>query len=171
MRKLCGIEAHGGNGSFEAELNITSSKYDALPTETKNIVSYEGQKAFDLIRHMIEIEWAKIHEKATRLSHIDEMTTLFLDAGFEAIHVKVIDNQYSGNAHYYVDPWLVVTTSKGPIMLGWRKRVINIDWSDSDIAVDGQELFKDEKTTSSDRYVHAWSKEKAVEYLARLRAE
>ena len=62
----------------------------------------------------------------------------------------------------------MVTTQKGRIKLGWRKRVINIDWSESDIDLDGNEIFKDERVTTGDKYVHAWSYEKAIEYLTKL---
>lgn len=156
MNILCGIECHGSNGNFDGIVHITSEKYDALSTETKNQISYKAQNFLATVRGIIEMEWAKEFEKEKRQKHIAELSNLFTEAGFGSIYVKAIDNQYSNDACYYVNPWLIVTTLRGPIMIGWRKRVINIDWSDSDIIADGRELFKDENTTKDKRYVHCW---------------
>ncbi len=168
MIKLSGMECYGGNGDFVGDVHIASEKYDALPTEIKNKISHEAAIFLGAVRHMIEMEWTREFEKVKRQEHIAKMSQLFVDAGFEIIYVKVIDNQYSNDACYYTDPWLVVTTKKGPITLGWRKRVINIDWSESDIIADGRELFKDEHTTKDKQYVHCWGEDKAVEYLQKL---
>ena len=168
MRVLCGIECHGGNGNFDGIVHITSEKYEALDDEVKNNISYEANKCLDIVKRMIEMEWVKKYEQEKRQEHITIMTKLFVDAGFKIVYVKVIDNQYSSNACYYVDPWLIVTTLRGPITIGWRKRVINLDWSDSDITVDGRELFKDESTTKDKEYVHCWGMGKALEYLKKL---
>ena len=171
MNLLCGIEAYGGNGSFEGQVHIVSEKYEALDSETKNKISYNGNKLLGVIRYQIEIEWAKTFEHAKRKAHVMELTQLFTDAGFEVVYVKEIDNQYSNDACYYAYPWVVVTTRGGPITLGWRKRVLKLDWAESDITADGRELFKDESTTKDERYVHCWGKDKAVEYLKKLLME
>ncbi len=98
------------------------------------------------------------------------MKSLFTDAGFTPIYVNLIENQYSGDPFYYNDPWLEATTQKGIIVIGWRKRVINIDWSASDVDVDSEKLFEGEDTTKYEKYVHAWGYDKAVEYLTKLNA-
>lgn len=168
MKKITGIESYGDNGSFKAEVNIDSEKYDALTEEAQMRVSFKAQDGVDAIMHMIEMEWAKAFKHANRAAHAMSLEKLFTDAGFGVVHVKIIDNQYSDNACYYANPWIIVTTTLGPITLGWRKRVINLDWSESDISADGRELFKQESTTSSERYVHCWGEDKAVEYLRKL---
>ena len=81
---------------------------------------------------------------------------------------EVIGNEYCSQACCYHLPWVMVTTQKGRVKLGWRKRVINIDWSESDIVADGREIFKDEDVTTGEKYIHAWGCEKAVEYLKKL---
>ncbi len=168
MTRLFSMECCGGNGNFDGAVHITSEKYEALDEKIKNNISYKAQEYLCVIRHIIEIEWTKEYEQEKRQENISELTKLFADAGFETIHVKVIDNQYSADACYYTNPWLIVTTRKGPITIGWRKRVINLDWSDSDITADGRELFKNEKTTKDKYYIHCWSKNKAIEYLKKL---
>jgi hypothetical protein len=83
----------------------------------------------------------------------------------EKIYVKAIPNEYGERPHY---PWFAVTTSKGVIKIGWRHRVINIDWSESDIKKTGKELFPEEDVTRGENYIHAWGYEKAQEYLHKL---
>ena len=66
-------------------------------------------------------------------------------------------------------PWFVATTPLGAVVLGWRKRVIHIDWSATGKDLLG--LFQTEDVTKDEHSVHAWGPDKAVEYLTRLRPE
>jgi len=88
----------------------------------------------------------------------------------EAIFVEEIPSGYSQE---YGRPWFVVTTRIGRIKIGWRKRVINIDWSETTNKKKAEELFKEEQVTKGDSYdnsfyIHAWGYEKAQEYLDKL---
>lgn len=99
---------------------------------------------------------------------IEEEQKNLLDCFECPIYFKKISNQYGG-----LNPWYEVTTIKGIIVIGWRKRVINIDWSDSDITGVGREIFAGEETTGAyeyqnEHYIHAWSYEKAKEYITKL---
>lgn len=83
------------------------------------------------------------------------------------IYVKSIPNEYDGS----IFPWYLITTPKGPIKIGWRKRVIVIDWQESDIKESAEDLFSNEefspgyKPTMYDKLIHAWGYDKAKEYL------
>lgn len=81
------------------------------------------------------------------------------------IYVKEIENGYSKND---IEPWYIVTTSKGPIEIGWRKSVISINWRDSDIKERAEQLFTSEDVTKYDQLIHAWGYEKAKEYITKL---
>ena len=82
------------------------------------------------------------------------------------IYVKEIPNGYSPD---YIEPWYIVTTHKGPITIGWRKRVIQIDWSQSEIPANAEErLFSAEDVTKGSCYIHAWGYDKAKEYINKL---
>ena len=99
-----------------------------------------------------------------------EKAALLALFGDNKIYVKEIPNQYYPDS---VFPWFTVYTTKGPIRIGWRKRVINIDWSESNIPHFPEDLFAGEDTTIGsrvleDRYIHAWGYEKAKEYIDKL---
>lgn len=73
--------------------------------------------------------------------------------------------------------WFVVSTPDGHIKIGWRKRVINIAWL-GDYRL-YSEMFESEGNITrgfgecgsliNERYIHAWSIEKAIEYLNRAK--
>ena len=89
-------------------------------------------------------------------------------ACFESpIHAQAVKNEYGETPHF---PWFKVTTSRGVIKIGWRYRVINIDWSESDIKGLAKELFPNENVTKEDQYIHAWGYDKAKEYISVLMA-
>ena len=98
-----------------------------------------------------------------------DMHLIFENAGLDPVHMRPIENGYCGGPCCIHIPWFIVTSELGPIKIGWRKRVINIDWSDSDVPHNGQEFFEGENTTTGDSYVHAWSDEKASAYLKTLK--
>jgi hypothetical protein len=86
--------------------------------------------------------------------------------GNRAIFVETIPNGYCPCAICdQTSPWFIVTTDKGRIKIGWRKRVINIDWTDSQIKQTGDQLFPNEDVTKWETGIHAWGYEKAKEYL------
>jgi len=171
MKLLSSIESYGGRGSFKGSVFIASDKYETLPKETRNHISWKMSSFLETIREEIDMEWAKINESNKYDEHIAKLTELFTTAGFDAVYVEPIDNRYCGQACCWASPWIIVTTQKGRIQLGWRKSVINIDWSESDIDLDGREIFKDEKVTTGEKYIHAWGYEKAIEYLTKLNSE
>lgn len=60
--------------------------------------------------------------------------------------------------------WWLLKTPHGLIEVGRRKRVIEISWSDTAI----RRVITADDVTKSDSMVHAWSEEKALEYLKAL---
>jgi hypothetical protein len=59
--------------------------------------------------------------------------------------------------------WLVLT-SFGLVEIGWRKRVIAIDWRETAVRA----LLTTDDVTISETHVHAWSEDDAVRYLRAL---
>lgn len=130
----------------------------------------------------------KTHERAA------DTKAAFAEA-FEAaelgpIFMEPIPNEYWGNdSGGKFDPWFKVATPIGYIRIGWRKRVINIDWSATtlkalvpthefdtrDRVPSGKELFQfaldnNETTTVGDSYIHAYGYERVAAYLKVLAA-
>ena len=81
------------------------------------------------------------------------------------IYAKPIKNGYCGLACCSYLPWFEVTTRFGIIKIGWRKHVIVLDWGESAISQTACEIFADEDVTKEGRLIHAWSLEKAKEYI------
>ncbi len=86
----------------------------------------------------------------------------------ESVFVSTLPNGYCPRGCCKHRPWFRVTTSVGHFTIGWRKRVINIDWSDTVGTGNGEDLFKGEDTTVGTKYVHAWGYEKAKEYVEKI---
>ncbi len=62
-------------------------------------------------------------------------------------------------------PWWLVQTAIGLIRMGWRKRVMSIEWD----ATPHRCVVTIDNVTKDDTMVHASSVAKAVEYLTSLR--
>lgn len=98
----------------------------------------------------------------------EQAAALFLLAGFEVSRLYRLENQYWPGA--YVEerknsPWWLATTPYGAIKIGWRKRVISIDWEDTSIRV----VPTEDEVTKGDTYAHAWNHVKALQYLTAVR--
>lgn len=92
---------------------------------------------------------------------------LFREAGFQHIAMNETRNRYHGDGDADIGPWFLVATEKGFYVIGWRKRVIHIEWGGIKTP-DG--LFADQgNITRGLQYIHAWGQAKAVEYLSKLR--
>lgn len=79
---------------------------------------------------------------------------------------KEIPNEYYRSE--YAEPWYYFYTVKGPVKVGWRKRVINIDWSEFPNKNKASELFPNEDVTKGEYSIHAWGYEKFREYVKKI---
>lgn len=64
----------------------------------------------------------------------------------------------------FTRPGWLVKTEYGLIEIGWRKRVIHIDWSQTPVRV----IVTPDNTTKSHNMVHAWSSADCLRYLSAL---
>jgi hypothetical protein len=105
-------------------------------------------------------------------SHPDDLTeekvrSLFNLTGIPVLRIWELPNGYWPKTYLEErarDPWWLVLTSRGPIEIGWRKRVIHIAWDATDIRL----VVTEDEVTKSETNVHAWTMVKAVEYLTTL---
>jgi hypothetical protein len=112
-------------------------------------------------------EMRRRREKRTEAER-KEFEAIFTLAGLPIEKTWVLENNYWPKMPTYFDiatPWYLFRTPLGLIRIGWRKRVISIHWEDTPIRC---EVTADE-VTKEDTMVHAWTPEKAVEYLKELR--
>ncbi len=107
---------------------------------------------------------------ASREENKRKLTDLFS----QPIFVEEILNPYFGETYYgFTSPAICVTTCIGRIKIWYRKRVIEIDWTESLQTFCGEALFPAENVTKSDkydktRYIHADTLVKAKEYLNKI---
>ena len=98
----------------------------------------------------------------------EEATSILTLAGLKPERMWELANGYWPDAPTYDDvrtPWWLAQTSIGLVRLGWRKRVLEIDWS----ATSTQVTVTEDDVTKELTMVHAYSQAKAVEYLTSLR--
>lgn len=165
LKELVKMSSCGGYGSFGVEIKVHVNGREF--TENDKRIGYElAQKLEDEIRYETlrldpEFQGRVVAERLALLACFPT-----------PIYVQKIKNGYGSDYYYRNLPWYAVTTHRGIIEIGWRKRVINIDWERSEIKAYGGKLFRDEeeKTTVGGSYIHAWSYEKAKEYIDRLLA-
>lgn len=86
-------------------------------------------------------------------------------AGFDHSVINAKKNEYCGCNR--CAPWYNVITPNGCLTIGWRKRVINIDFSELDLKVEPD--FSQESVTQGDHSIHAWGYDKAEEYIKHLK--
>lgn len=85
------------------------------------------------------------------------------------LNFKAIPNQYCSCD--VCSPWFIVSTPDGDIKIGWRKRVVLIEWLSNYKRFD-EKFIKEDVTKGlkdNERYIHAWSSEKCIEYLNRAK--
>jgi hypothetical protein len=105
---------------------------------------------------------------------LEEVTGLFALAGIPVLRVKSMTDGYScgpDDPRFFEKPprcvWWFVKTPAGWVEIGWRKRVIAINWEDTHV----RKIITKDDVTKSETDVHAWSNLKALEYLTALAPE
>jgi hypothetical protein len=97
----------------------------------------------------------------------EQAQAIFLLAGITVVRAHKIENGYWPYAYLEErkrSPWWLLESNIGIVIIGWRKRVISIDWTS--VAV--RQVITEDDVTKDEMSVHAYSYAKAVEYLAKL---
>ncbi len=145
--------------SFNFGIKILAS----CPHPQSERLQLAGYKAREIIEEAIKEDFYENDLKSQEFARAERAQLLNLFR--ERIYDEAIPNGYCPRACCRHRPWFVVTTSQGRIQIGWRKRVISIDWSDSRINEKADELFPAESVTKYERMIHAWGYEDAQKYL------
>ncbi len=111
-------------------------------------------------RHEIEAEIKKMLAK---------LNAVFLLAGIDVKSFHQLPNGYCGDQCCPHRPWGLAETKYGLIKIGWRKRVISIEWP-KEVDVHGKNVKSNEEAwiTDWENGVHAYSWGKAVDYLEKF---
>ncbi|HKY40729.1 MAG TPA: hypothetical protein VJN18_32565 [Polyangiaceae bacterium] len=142
---------------------------DACCPECGKGWNIENATDFEMQRNGAAVTPVFAHKACSRRRIAREERTatekVFADAGYPRVNLVSTPNQYCPCDS--CPPWYLAQVGElPPIRIGWRKRVIVIDWEAT-----GQQLpalFEGEGVTKSATMIHAWGYEKASEYLARL---
>ena len=120
---------------------------------------------------MTALERNNEESKVRAMQERTDLMALFPDV----FQVEELPNGYCSDWCCINLPWYRVLTRIGWITIGWRKRVINIDWSETVVRQTGDDLFPGaaftvgsgyESEHNKPRYCHAWETDKAREQLA-----
>jgi hypothetical protein len=161
-----GFEQSSELGSLGMKIFI---KIDRELTEEDKKTAWEIR---DLFESRVHKETLRLDPKTSDRALIEraEIINLFPSP----IFVEEIPNGYCSRYCCAFKPWFVVTTHKGRIKIGWRKRVIHLEWTDSVIKGRAKDIFPKEEawpgyeTTQYDKVIHAHGYEPAAAYIKRL---
>lgn len=158
--EVCHSESWIDIGAFGVKIFLTKDSLTSLEEKEKN----EIYRKMEEIKEIVMTAAAKKDPKRIESGKKEREWILSLFDG-QDIHAKEIPNEYCGSYCCAHKPWFLVTTKAGVIKIGMRKSVVNIDWSQSDVKNTCHDLFSSEDVTMGERYIHAWSQDKAREYL------
>lgn len=159
-----GIETMGPSGHIGIRISLAG--VDRKLTEAEEKVLWDAREAIH--DEIIAGNYAN-NPKAKQAAKEEREGILACFPDSQKIFVKEIPNGYCSRGCCRHLPWFEVTTPKGVVTIGWRKRVISITWS-ANVGASTLLLFPNEDVTKSEYGIHAWGYAKAKEYLAKLLA-
>lgn len=102
---------------------------------------------------------------------LEQVKGLFAIAGIKVLATKALCDGYGyqpDDDRFLKEPmrtvWWFVKTPSGWVEIGWRKRVISINWSDTPI----RKIVTEDDVTKGEDYAHAWEMGDALKYLTFL---
>lgn len=160
---LCGTESYTRYGTIGVRIEVAGAKLPDPATEAIRYAAYDAERA---IQNAIMTALVATDPDAQKRRTAERAQIVGL---FPApIYVEEIPNGYCADWCCKHLPWFIVTTTVGRIKIGWRKRVIEIDWSQTTGTKTAAELFADEDVTKDERMIHAWGEDKARAYVAAI---
>ena len=157
-------ESYGGeHGYIKVEIKVSTHRL-LTEEETEKL----GRLCRDIDKMLIP---GTIAQDQEMMNSITEERQNLLAVFPENIFVEEIPNEYSSDPFFQMRPWFKVTTPIGHFKIGWRKRVINIDWSETRVRATADDLFPNDKVTKSGCSIHANSYDDARVYIAAVIAK
>lgn len=156
-----------GEVSWGSNVIIPSEK-DSCPCCTKKFTIEDVRTGrFEMLNGKIVHSECKKQYERERM--IDEIIYQIMESVYDTgLTFEFLPNGYCSSLSWAHKPWFLCHTPDGDIEIGWRKRVISIEWKDNFKPFD-MNIFADEDVTKWDNGIHAWKIEKAREYLKRVK--
>jgi len=163
-REVSGVESVGHHGAVGIRIMVASSvPLDLKSDEIQDAAWTARENMHDAMKAALQ----KVHPDTPKETERNrELVSLFS----EPIFVEELPNGYCDRWCCKHKPWFKVTTKIGHFVIGWRKRVINIDWSGTVGTGTEAQLFLGENVTQGEKYIHAWSMEDAKRYIDKIMA-
>ncbi len=152
-----------GGDAFGIKIMVAASQLPNLDTDAIWGAAY---KAAGLVTAEVRAAVMADDEEAQKRAKRERAELIDLFGG--RIFVETIPNGYCSDWCCRHLPWFVVTTEIGRFKIGWRKRVIHLEWTDTVGTKRAEELFPGEDVTKGDKMIHAWSLDKARQYIAAI---
>lgn len=96
----------------------------------------------------------------------DKFNYTLLLSDFKVKRYFTLVNGYHGWSREIWYPWYLFETDVGLIEIGWRKRVINVDWESTGVKWNRP---VDPDVTFTETFFHAYGYDKLYEYMKLLR--
>ena len=153
---------------FKIKVKEYSYGSGAIPEATDICPHCKQKWSLNNLRDCIQREDFVYHIDCNRFSLYEEVKKEFdyiASRVFKSYGLYAITNEYGSED--YNGCWFIITTLEGDIKIGWRKRVIQIEWLQNykPFKFNGNSEDVTKEFSNKERYIHAWSTEKAIEYL------
>ncbi len=170
---LNGEESCGTYGSFGIRITVAHKDMPNLDPRCRDLdnesaeekaIHHAGYEAVALVKKAVMtcIVAKNPDAQARRIAERAELVALFPAGSY----VEEIPNGYCSDWCHKHLPWFKVTTPVGRFTIGWRKRVIHLEWTETQGTKTAANLFAADDVTKGERYIHAWGLDKARAYIA-----
>lgn len=156
-----GSTSCGKYGTFKLEIRVNTDPGYEL-TKAERFALYDAEK---LVTYAFMKARVARDPQAADAAAVEKRELLSLFPS--AVLVEELPNGYCSDWCCTHLPWFRITTTKGRVEIGWRKRVINIEWEER-VAGTAASLFPNEEVTKGERSIHAWSVEDAARYMKEI---
>ena len=159
-KEVYGFSQFGSGGGFGIKILVAcTAPIDYKEEKIHEVLSDSGDKILDIVLS------TALHLDPEELKNAALVKSKLLALFPKPIYVEEIPNGYCSQYCCRHKPWFKVTSVVGHFVIGWRKSVINIDWSETRGTKSAAELFQNEPVTKGKKHIHAWSYEAAERYI------
>lgn len=161
--KIAHTESLGSAGHLGVAIFVLGAPADMTADEAWAIQKF-AQPAHELVCTLVDRR--RPEREAETRTNAEQILGCF----DKPIYVERLPNGYCSRSCCEHLPWFQVTTRIGRIKIGWRKRVISIDYQETVVQAQAVTLFPERRMTMDGRSLHASDPEDARVVIARIMA-